>query len=119
MMLKITGELDTRTPTPKATIRMWITSATCWPRIPQMERRKPELSELLMVKMAPAPGVKLIRMPAPTKASQRENCTVSAYAGEEGGRDRVARLGSLWVPVASRPTFMPVAAECTQKRLIS
>ncbi|GAA3285349.1 hypothetical protein AAU01_00320 [Paenarthrobacter aurescens] len=40
-----------------------------------MERRNPELSELLMVKMAPAPGVKLIRVPAPTKASQSENCT--------------------------------------------
>ncbi|GAA2851938.1 hypothetical protein GCM10010523_10730 [Paenarthrobacter ilicis] len=40
-----------------------------------MERRKPELSELLMVKMAPAPGVKLMRVPAPTRASHKENCT--------------------------------------------
>jgi hypothetical protein len=35
---------------------------------------------LLMVETAPAPGVKLIRVPAPTKASQREICTDPAYA---------------------------------------
>lgn len=45
-----------------------------------MERRNPELSELLMVEMAPAPGVKLIRVPAPTRASQSEICTNPAYA---------------------------------------
>ncbi|BCW42112.1 hypothetical protein StoSoilB3_36470 [Arthrobacter sp. StoSoilB3] len=52
-----------------------------------MERRKPEFSELLMVKIAPAPGVKLMRVPALTRASQSENCTISAYAGAAGGRD--------------------------------
>jgi hypothetical protein len=45
-----------------------------------MERRNPELSELLIVEMAPAPGVKLIRVPAPTRASQSEICTNPAYA---------------------------------------
>ena len=55
-------------------------SAACWPSTPQMERRNPELSELLMVEMAPAPGVKLIRVPAPTRASQSEICTNPAYA---------------------------------------
>src|SRR5450830_1677329 len=79
MMLNASGELATSTPTPRATIRMCTTRAACWPRIPQMERRKPELSELLMVLMAPAPGVKLIRTPAPARASQRENCTCQVY----------------------------------------
>ncbi|BCW08166.1 hypothetical protein NtRootA1_43040 [Arthrobacter sp. NtRootA1] len=68
-----------------------------------MERRNPEFSELLMVKIAPAPGVKLIRVPAPTRASQSENCTISAYAGEAGawdtlGPDLVWRLTSRYAP---------------------
>ena len=40
-----------------------------------MERRKPEFSELVMVLMAPAPGVKLISVEAPSSESQRERVT--------------------------------------------
>jgi hypothetical protein len=75
MMLKAIGELATSRPTPSATTAMWMSSAACWPRIPQIERRKPEFRALLMVLIAPAPGVKLIKVPAPTRANQRENCT--------------------------------------------
>ena len=54
---------------------MWMISAACCPRMPHRERRKPALRALLMVLMAPAPGVKLMTVPAPTSASHREICT--------------------------------------------
>ncbi|MBN9130771.1 MAG: DNA polymerase IV [Paenarthrobacter ureafaciens] len=48
--------------------------------------------------MAPAPGVKLIRVPAPTKASQREKCTRSAYGALAGRvRQTNAVTGIPWV----------------------
>jgi len=50
------GELATTSPTPAATIAMWMTRATCCPTMPQMERRKPSLRELVMVLIAPAPS---------------------------------------------------------------
>src|SRR6478735_7047489 len=82
MTLKATGELATSTPTPRATISTCTTRAACCPRIPQMDRRNPAFSELLMVLMAPAPGVKLMRAPAPARASHRENCTHQSYGGQ-------------------------------------
>ena len=63
MTAKSTGEPATRTPTPAATIAMCATSATCWPRMPQIDRVHPEPSELAIVLMAPAPGVKEMSAP--------------------------------------------------------
>ena len=59
-----------------------------------MERRNPDVRELLMVLMAPAPGVKLIRTPAPARASQRENCTCQVYAGRPLARHHRVVTGS-------------------------
>ena len=53
----------------------WATRAACCPKMPQMDRRNPALRELVMVLMAPAPGVKLISAEAPNRDSQRERVT--------------------------------------------
>src|SRR6476659_3993989 len=82
MALHATGEPAPRTPTPSATTMTCRIRAACCPRMPQMERLNPAVSELLMVLMAPAPGVKLMRTPAPARASQRENCTHQSYGGQ-------------------------------------
>ncbi|GAA1497126.1 hypothetical protein GCM10009628_21290 [Paeniglutamicibacter kerguelensis] len=44
-----------------------------------MERLNPEFSELVMVLMAPAPGVKLMSVDAPSRDSQRERVTLQSY----------------------------------------
>lgn len=59
-----------------------------------MERRNPAFRELLMVLMAPAPGVKLMRAPAPARASHRENCTNQSYAGGRLARHHNVATGS-------------------------
>src|SRR6478609_11796321 len=123
MMLKASGELATSTPTPRATIRMCTTRAACWPRMPQMERRKPEFRELLMVLIAPAPGVKLIRTPAPTRASQRDSCTCQVYGFSRQARvdegEEPAESGQPWRRPYSR-IMLPLLVcwdDCSSSRV--
>src|SRR3954468_20049484 len=94
MTLKSTGEPATRTPTPAATTAMCASSATCWPRIPQMERVQPDPSELVIVLTAPAPGVKEMSAPAATSVSHRDQDTGRVYGPSRRSRSQaVHRTG--------------------------
>jgi len=78
MISNSSGDRATRSPTPAATITTCTMSAACCPSTPHRERRQPCARALLIVLMAPAPGVKLITTHAASSESHTVQVTSTA-----------------------------------------